>query len=234
MSPERVAGVLLVIAPVWFNVTFAILARSFDYPDILRRPTDEVLTRFRAGGSRLILQWWGFMLSGIFFLPVAVLLPNIAGGNGLLVAVSTAVGILAAGVQIIGLLRWVYLVPYLARLSTDTTASQTTRETVNVVFQSFHRFLGVGVGEHLGYLFTGIWTLLTGIAMLSSTGLANWLGWAGVIVGTGLAVGSAEFLGPYEESGWHLAGKAVPILYILWSIWLVVLGLVLLLGRWAV
>lgn len=100
------------------------------------------------------------------------------------------------------------------------------------MFQSFHRFLGIGVGEHLGYLFTGVWTVLIGIAMLSGAAYSNWLGWVGVIVGGGLAVGgSAEFLGPHEESGWGLAGKAVPILYILWSVWLVVVGLTLLLGR---
>lgn len=221
---------LLLVAPVWFNVTFAMLARSFDYPDILRRPTDEVLTRFRAGGSRLVLQWWAFMLSGIFFLPVAVLLPTIVRG-GLLVPIATAVGILAAAVQVIGLLRWVYLVPYLARTNADATATPATREAVRVVFESLHRFLGVGVGEHLGYLFTGVWTLLIGIAMISGTAFAGWLGWVAVIVGAGLAVFSTEFLGSREERGWSLAGKAVPILYILWSLWLVVVGLMLLLRR---
>ncbi|MGH2360182.1 MAG: hypothetical protein ACRDGM_06530 [bacterium] len=44
MSVEGVTGAMLLVAPVWFNVTFMMLARSFDYPDILRRPTDEVLT----------------------------------------------------------------------------------------------------------------------------------------------------------------------------------------------
>jgi uncharacterized protein DUF4386 len=229
MSPERVSGVLVLIAPIWFNVTFAILGRSFDYPNILRRPTDEVLTRFRAGGSRLILQWWAFMLSGVAFVPVAVLLPNLTGGQGLLPPVATTVGVLAAAVQVIGLLRWVYLVPYLARTNADATASPATREATGVVFQSFHRFFGVGIGEHLGYLFTGIWTLLIGIGMMSGTAFASWLGWVGVLVGAGLAIGSTEFLGPHEESGWSLAGKAVPILYVLWSLWLFVVGLTLLL-----
>ena len=32
-------------------------------------------------------------------------------------------------------------------------------------------------------------------------------------------VGSAEFLGPNEERGWGLAGAAIPILYIAWSVW---------------
>lgn len=228
MSVEMAAGVLLLIAPVWFNVTFMMLARSFDYPDILRRPTDEVLTRFRAGGSALILQWWAFMLSGVVFLPVAVLLPSIVG-SGLLASVAAAVGVLAAAVQIIGLLRWVYLVPYLARTHADAASSPSTRESVRVVFESFHRFLGVGVGEHLGYSLTGVWTLLVGIGIILGPAFAGWLGWVAIIIGTGLVVFSTEFLGPHEEWGWSLAGKAVPILYILWSLWLVVVGVMLLL-----
>ena len=227
MSVERAAGVLLLVTPVWFNVTFMMLARSFDYPDILRRPTDEVLTRFRAGGSGLILRWWAFMMSGVLFLPVAVLLPTIVRG-GVLLPIAAVVGVLAAVVQVIGLLRWVYLVPYLARMNADASGTPATREAVRVVFEASHRFLGVGVGEHLGYLLTGVWTVLIGIGMISGTAVAGWLGWVALVVGAGLTVFSTEFLGSYEERGWSLAGKAVPILYILWSFWLVVVGLMLL------
>lgn len=229
MSAETMAGALLLIAPVWFNVAFVVLARTFDYPDILRRPTDEVLRQFLVGGPRLIMAWWVFMLSGILLAPVAVLLGAImAADGGAIVPVATAVGVLAGLVQIIGLVRWVYLVPYLARTHADPAASEATREAVGVVFQSFHRVLGVGVGEHLGYLFTGLWTLLVGVAMVSGSVFSNWLGWIGIIVGGGLMIGSAEFLGPNEEKGWELAGKAVPVLYILWSLWLVAAGVALL------
>ena len=169
------------------------------------------------------------MLSGILLLPIAVLLSAIMAADGsAILPVATAVGILAGLVQVVGLLRWVYLVPYLARMNADPMASPATREAVGVVFQSFHRFLGVGVGEHLGYLFTGLWTLLAGIAMVSGSVFAGWLGWIGIIVGGGLMVGSAEFLGPNEEKGWNLAGKAVPALYILWSLWLAAAGVALL------
>ncbi len=54
-----------------------------------------------------------------------------------------------------------------------------------------------------------------------STGSSAW-GWASI------SIGSAEFLGPNEEKGWELAGKAVPVLYILWSLWLVAAGVALL------
>ena len=74
MNVEVVAGVVLIVAPIWFNTTFALLGKRFDYPDILRRPTQEILNRFRAGGSGLILLWWTFMLSGVLLIVAAVLL----------------------------------------------------------------------------------------------------------------------------------------------------------------
>jgi hypothetical protein len=33
--------------------------------------------------------------------------------------------------------------------------------------------------------------------------------------------GSTEFLGSNEERGWKLAGDAVPVLYVAWSVWLI-------------
>jgi hypothetical protein len=136
------------------------------------------------------------------------------------------VGILAASVQLLGLLRWVYLVPWLARAH-EGAASPEERRTIEITFEAFHRFLGVGVGEHLGYLFTGAWAALMGVAIaLSAAGeVPAWLGWVGVPIGLGLILGSAEFLGANEERGWKPAGDAVPILYIAWSAWLVALGI---------
>ena len=37
------AGVVLVAVPILFNAGFTLLAQRFDYPDVLRRPTHEVL-----------------------------------------------------------------------------------------------------------------------------------------------------------------------------------------------
>ena len=90
-----------------------------------------------------------------------------------------------------------------------------------------HRYLGVGVGEHLGYLFTGLWSVLTGAAVVSSELIPAWMGWVGIVVGAGLIVGSAEFLGSNEEDGWSLAGAAIPILYVAWSLWLLAMGVTL-------
>jgi hypothetical protein len=79
------------------------------------------------------------------------------------------------------------------------------------VVDSFHRYLGVAVGECLGYLGTGAWTMLVAIAMLQSSMFADWLAWPGILVGALLVIGSLEFVGRLEEHGWKLAGTIVPI-----------------------
>lgn len=226
VNVETAAGVVLIVAPLWFNATFALLGKRFEYPDILRRSTAEILERFRAGGSSLILLWWAFMLSGLLLIVGAVLLGQVLGLEGV-VLVATIFGVLAGLVQMLGLLRWVYLVPMLARTYADPSLTPDQREVQAAVFRALHQYLGVGVGEHLGYLFTGIWSILIGVGVIQGTALPTWLGWPGVLIGAGLVAGSAEFLGPYEETGWGLAGAAIPILYIAWSVWLLAMGVAL-------
>jgi uncharacterized protein DUF4386 len=226
MSDEAVAGAFLIVAPVWFNATFALLGKRFDYPDILRRPASEILDRFRAGGSSLIILWWLFMLSGLLLIPAVVLLGQALGFTGI-VPLAVTVGVLAGLVQMLGLLRWVYLVPSLARTSADPGLERGQREAAIAVFRAMHQYLGVGVGEHLGYLFTGIWSVLTGVAIVGRVLLPAWMGWVGIVVGVGLVLGSAEFLGRNEEDGWALAGAAIPVLYIAWSLWLLAMGIAL-------
>src|SRR5689334_387876 len=175
--------------PVVFNAAFGLLAARFDYPDILRRPTAEVLGRFRQGGTSLVLVWWAFALSPILFAPLAVVLSQSLGGAGgaggadeTLLAVGSTVGVLAGIVQFLGLIRWPFLVPYLARVDAEPGASDARREAVDVVFQAANRYLGVAVGEHLGYALTGGWSLLTGVALWQSATVPGWLALPGIVV----------------------------------------------------
>jgi Domain of unknown function (DUF4386) len=99
---------------------------------------------------------------------------------------------------------------------------------VEVIFQSFHRYLGVAVGEHLGYAFTGIWTILAGVALVDSGVVANWLGIIGIAIGPFFLLCSLEFVGRDSDVGWRLAETLTPIAYIAWSVWLIATGIALL------
>src|SRR5262245_12539543 len=105
---------LLIIVPIVFNVAYGLLAWRFSYPGILREPTDVILTRFRAGGTGLVLLWWLLALSALAFIAIPILASNYLFPAPLSQAI-VVIGVLAGLVQALGLLRWVFLVPHLAR-----------------------------------------------------------------------------------------------------------------------
>jgi hypothetical protein len=227
MTTELGAALLLIAVPIAFNVTFTLLARSFSYPDILREPAGKILTSFAAGGSRLVLQWWAFALTALLMVPVAVLMGSLFVA-GPLRTLAVAVGLLSALVQTLGLMRWPFVVPGLARRYLDSRSSQSQRDSAEVVFDALHRYLGIGVGEHLGYLLTGSWTILTGVLILAGAVFPAVLGWIAIPIGVAQLIGALEFVGPNEALGWSVAGRVVPVAYIAWSLWLIACGVTLL------
>ena len=189
MTVESVTAILLIIVPIAFNVAFIGLGRAFDYPDILRKEPDEILRRFDAGGAGLILRWEALLLSALAMLPLSALLAVVLGAPAGLSVLAVVVGAGAALVQSLGLVRWPFAVPELARryiAAPSGPEGDATRETVEVVFATLHRLLGVGIGEHLGYLLTGVWTLLVAASILSTTVLPAWLGIVGLPIGIAL------------------------------------------------
>ena len=224
---RKLTAILLILTPVAFNIFFTLLSVTFEYPDILREPTRYVLSSFDAGGSELVMIWYGFMLTAVLFVPLAVMVHKVlAREDTPYMAVATAFGVVAGVVQFLGLVRWPFLVPYLADVYLDPASSAATRESVAVVFEAFNRYAGVGVGENLGYLFTGLWTVLVALAMFGSPlPFRRWLALLGMVSAAGVLVGTLE------PAGFEPAANIVVVGYILWSIWLALTGILLLLPR---
>ena len=86
----------------------------------------------------------------------------------------------------------------------------------------------VAVGEHLGYVFTGLWSALAGVALIQSNLPDPLFGIAGLVLAPLFVLGSLEFVGPYEPRGWKPTGTPVPLAYIGRSLWLLALGVGLL------
>jgi hypothetical protein len=222
MSLEAQAGLLLVLVPIAFNFIFIALGRAFDYPDILRRPTDEILRRFVAGGRRLVLLWYAFALVGVLFLPLALIVGELTADDPLGRA-SVPFGLIAGMVQLVGLLRWSFLVPYLAGMYATPTTSRAARDATAVAFEAAHRFLGMAIGEHLGYLFTAAWSVLVALALQRSDLVPDALALAGILPTTAILAGLLE------PAGWRAAGAVNAIGYLAWSVWLIAVGIALLL-----
>jgi F0F1-type ATP synthase assembly protein I len=219
-SLRRTTAWLLILAPVLFMAVFTLLGFRFEYPDILRRPAGYVLEQFRAGGAGLIALWYGMLLSALAFVALPVLVhQQLAHAHHRGLRLATTFGILAGLVQAMGFARWVFVVPTLAEQYTDPTASEITRAAIQVVFVSFNQYAGVGLGEHLGYLFTALWTGLIAAILHPQW---RWLGGSGMALAAGIAAGLLE------PSGVSWAGPVNAISYSLWALWLMAFGILLL------
>src|SRR5215212_7153618 len=213
---------LLIAVPVLFMSFYGLLTVTFDYPGILREPAGDVLRRFAAGGPSLVLLWYGFALAPALFIPAAILLRRAFPATTPLLDLAVPLGVLAGLTQVLGLIRWPFLVPELARTFLDPAASEATQAAALTVFGAFHQYAGVAIGEHLGYLFTGAWTIVIAVAMLKSSVFRSWLGWAGIVSALGILVGLLE------PAGIALAGTINAVAYAAWSLWLVGVGVSLL------
>ena len=128
------------------------------------------------------------------------------------------VGIAAAVVQVIGLLRWPLLVPGWAATAAgdDPAAAAAARDS----FSTANRVLGNLIGETGGYLLTAAWTGL----VLAALGTA-FAGRLFVVLGAASAVLIlAGVLSPLDLPVIDLANFAG---YVLWSAWLVIFAVIL-------
>jgi hypothetical protein len=227
LTIRRAAGTLLVLVPLAFTVCFLLLQQRFEYPDILRQPTADVLTKFAAGGPPLVAVWYALTLTAVAFVPLALLVHRVLAGREapVLLWVATAFGLIAGLSQTLGFLRWPFLVPHLAQAYLAPGASEAQRAAAGMAFEAFHRYAGVAVGEHLGYLSTSVWTGLIAVVILRTAVLPRWIGVSGALLALGIAAGLAE------PAGWELGGTINALSYLGWSLWLIAVGVTLLVRR---
>ena len=215
-TSSHLTGAALVALALYFNLPFARLAIIFDYPDILRRPPDQIFAAFAAGGSELVLTWYAFVLAALLFVPVSM---AYALGSGRLktgaeLAITAAIiGALAGLLQAVGLLRWVLVVPGL--VATKDTAG----------FALIHAYAGLGLGEHLGQLVTALYVTL--VAMLQSREAARKTALLGASTAALIAVGAME--GPILALG--ISAGPIPLAaiagYLSLTLWLILSGVTL-------
>jgi len=220
---ERIAsGVLMIAAPAIFIAAFSVLGARYDYPEILRSDPSVIFAMVVRGGDEFIALWYLMFAASLLFIPIAVLLRRQMAERSAAADLSMAFGALAGLVQAMGFLRWIILNPALASAYADPAANESTRETIASVFAAFHMYLGVGVGEHLGYFFTGLWTIFVAIGLKGRSILLR-------LLGAAFALGI--FAGMAEPFGVAWAGAVNAIAYTLWAVWLIVLGAVITITR---
>ncbi|MEA2286563.1 MAG: hypothetical protein QOJ21_2606 [Solirubrobacteraceae bacterium] len=219
MNPRLTAS-LLITAAILANVGFTALGSIFNYPDVLDEPAGQVLASFR-DDQGAVSAWFSVLaLSAALLAPIAIGVGRLAPGRVMRIAVW--VGIAAAAVQVVGLLRWPLLVPGYA--SDAASGSATVAAGARDSFTTASDILGTALGETLGYLLTATWTALVIVAL----GRRFAGRWFGVLGGVSAALVLVGVLSPLDLP---VVDTANFFGYILWSVWLVAFGVAMLFGE---
>ena len=90
-------------------------------------------------------------------------------------------------------------------------------------FKTIHQYGGVVLGEHLGQLFTIIWTVLLSVVLDKLKLFPKWITWLAYISSIIYFFAQAELLATVipDFPVWDLAGF---IGSTLWLIWLIIIG----------
>ncbi|WP_264558011.1 DUF4386 domain-containing protein [Flavobacterium sp. N1718] len=222
METERKLGLLLIAGAMGVMIPYTLLTLIFDYPAILRQDPGVILTSFYQGGNPLILTWWAFAMLGIPLVIACVLLGQKLEGTFHFIRWATTLGVVGLLVQMIGLLRWTFVVPLLAR--NFVTGNATTKEASIVAFQIVHQYGGVILGEHIGQLFTITWTVMITYAFAKLKCVSK------ATIGLGYVSSGIYVLAQTELFATIIPGfREVPLAGFvgstLWILWLVLVGI---------
>ncbi len=216
---RKLTAITLIAAALLTNAGFTSLGSTFNYPDVLKEPTGDILQRFREHQSSVSIWFAVLAASAALFAPIAIGIGRLRADRRMKLAVP--VGITAALVQVIGLLRWPVLVPGFAddAASADPVIAAAARDH----FDTAHTILGNVIGETLGYLFTAAWTLLVVVSLGKRFG-------GRAFAALGAASGVMIVVGVLSPLDLEIVDSVNFFGYVLWSVWLLWLAVVLLRG----
>jgi hypothetical protein len=220
-NTEKSIGNQLIAGGILLFIPYSILSVIFEYPVILRQDTGVILGKFHAGGDTLIWTWWAFAMVGLPLLGAFIQLGQKLETRLPYVRTATYLGVISLIVQMVGLLRWTFVVPVLAKMYVN--GNEMSQEAAKTAFQVIHQYGGVVLGEHLGQLFSIAWTLMMCRAFDRLQLFPKWLIWFGYSASGIYLLAQSELFQtvmpdfPVMEMAGFIGSS-------LWLLWLIVLG----------
>ena len=222
---RRTTGILFIVAAVGFAIAASVLSATFDWPDILREPADKVLTEYTAGGTGLTWTWFATAWSyGLLAIPILMLPQAINRSGSVVLRVATVLGAASVLLALIGFLRWVFVVPPLAR------AFAAGDTTVLAAWTAQHQYGGALLGEHLGQLLAVAWSIGVSVVVLRTRALPQWIGWAGLAASILYLANQGDIMStaipnfPVVDAAGLIGSTA-------WGLWAILLGAALCVQR---
>ncbi len=206
---RKVTASLVIAVAVLTQAGFTALSSVFNYPDVLNESSSVVLDRFRQHQGPVSFWFSLLAFSAAMFAPIAIGVGRLSADRWM--KRSVRVGVAAAVVQTIGLLRWPILVPGFA--AGARSIDPQTAADAEAHFRLAGTLVGTVVGETLGYILTAAWTVLVLTSLRSR--------FAGrVFVALGAVSACLIVLGVFSLLELPVIDTANFVGYILWLLWL--------------
>lgn len=218
---EKTIGISLILGGILLFIPYSILSVIFEYPLILRQDPGVILSKFHEGGNALIWTWWAFAMVGLPLLAAYILIGQKLENKLPFVRTATNLGVISLVVQMLGLLRWTFVVPVLA--NSYVTGNEMVKDASKVAFQVVHQYGGVILGEHIGQLFTIAWTFMLCYAFAKLELMPKWLIWFGYGASVIYLFAQMELFKTVMPD-FPVLDLAGFIGSTLWLIWLIVVG----------
>jgi len=228
---RKLTGFMFIITPLWLFANSRVLGIVSGFPNIQNAGVDELLTRVHQSGTTGILVWYLYIVPGVLYMASIAMFHKVLEPERIpWLGVATSIGITAWAIQFFGLVRWIFVYPYLADLWVGSPNDASKRATVEIVFNAFNNYAGYALGQTIGIGLTALWILLVGIAIKKSPLFKPWLGYVAIFVAIGEFIGNLGPLGSvvpalndYIEPLFNVSGLFWYISYA----WMAYLGIIM-------
>jgi hypothetical protein len=173
-------ALIFVIVAVLSIAPVLILGPAIGWPASLSQPAATQLSSIAATADAVTLGYAVYALYSLAIAPIAILVAwKTTGLRGPLAMMIVAFGALSALSRLIGIFRWLTVMPLLA--TNHATADTVTQRNIEQLFSAINAY-GGGIGELLGVaLFGGLWLAIAMIAAIRNRTLPLWLSAIGIV-----------------------------------------------------
>ncbi len=190
----NITGIVAIVGALMLGTGFAMLGKFFGYPDIIREGSSVLLTSLHEKKAFVPYLYYLVGLGGVALIFFSVLFKRIIEVNGqksVLADMGMISGIICGVLLYIGIQRYFVLFPFLAEQYVNHSANP---ETIDLVFQSFSKYVGFTVTEHSMFNFLCLMVIFFSTAMIKSGVFGKWLGYIGIVFACMLLYGSLEVI----------------------------------------
>lgn len=195
---RRHAAIFLIIEFLLIFAPLIILGAAINWPASLDEPASINLPLILDQYVAMMTGYSIYLVYSLLFWPMAYLTGRaivINDTGNTLFRVATGFAALSTLARALGIVRWLFAMPVLARLYTNPAATENLKNNASMVYEMLNAYAG-GIGELLGVsLFASIWLVLISILLIRSSHWPNWLGYFGLIVAASLLLNLLEMIG---------------------------------------